>query len=87
MAVVLRLTRRGTRHRPYYHIVATDSRNKRDGSFIEDLGIYDPLGETQLALDEEKAKRWLRAGARQSNTVRALLARAGVRAQSSSAPA
>lgn len=81
MAVVLRLTRRGTRHRPFYHIVATDSRNKRDGSFIEELGVYDPLGSTQLALDEEKAKKWLKVGVRQSDSVRALLERAGVRAE------
>lgn len=80
MAVILRLTRRGTRHRPFYHIVATDSRNKRDGSFIEELGIYDPLGATQLALDEDKAKKWLATGARQSSVVKALLARAGVKA-------
>ncbi len=81
MAVVLRLTRRGTRHRPYYHIVASDSRNKRDGSFIEELGVYDPLGATQLALDEAKAKKWLSVGARQSPGVRALFTRAGVKAQ------
>jgi small subunit ribosomal protein S16 len=81
MAVVLRLTRRGTRHRPYYHIVASDSRNKRDGSFIEELGVYDPLGATTLAVDEEKAKKWLKVGARQSATVKSLLTRAGVTAK------
>ncbi|MBN1962584.1 MAG: 30S ribosomal protein S16 [Deltaproteobacteria bacterium] len=80
MAVVLRLARHGTRHRPFYHIVATDSRNKRDGSFIESVGIYDPIGATQLAVDEEKAKKWLKVGARQSNIVKSLLARAGVTA-------
>lgn len=81
MAVVLRLTRRGTRHRPFYHIVATDSRSKRDGSFIEELGVYDPLGATHLALDEDKAKKWLKVGARQSPTVKSLFARAGIRAE------
>ena len=80
MAVTLRLTRRGTRHRPFYHIIATDTRAKRDGSFIEELGIYDPLGATQLAIDEDKAKKWLARGAQQSDTVRALLRRAGVTA-------
>lgn len=80
MAVILRLTRRGTRHRPFYHIVATDSRNKRDGSFIEELGIYDPLGATQLAFDETKTKKWLATGARQSAVVKSLLARAGIKA-------
>jgi small subunit ribosomal protein S16 len=82
MAVILRLNRHGGRNRPFYHIVATDSRNKRDGAFLDDIGIYDPLGSQQLAIDEEKAKKWLAVGAQQSATVKKLLLRAGVRAQS-----
>ncbi len=81
MAVVIRLSRRGTRHRPVYHIVATDSRNKRDGSFIEQMGVYNPLGETQLAVDEEKAKKWIRVGARQTPGVKALFSRVGIAAK------
>ena len=78
MAVTLRLTRRGTTHRPFYHIVAADSRMPRDGRFLERVGVYDPLGETHLAVDAEKAKKWISRGAIQSKTVRKLLRRAGV---------
>ncbi len=80
MAVILRLTRRGTRNRPYYHIVATDHRHKRDGRFLEEIGTYDPLGASQLNVDAEKAKKWLAVGATQSDTVKKLLRRAGVTA-------
>ncbi len=78
MAVILRLTRHGTRNRPYYHIVATDSRHKRDGRFLEQVGIYDPLGATKLEVDAEKANKWLAVGAQQSPVVKKLLRRAGV---------
>jgi len=80
MAVVLRMTRRGTRNRPFYHIVATDSRSKRSGAFLDDLGTYDPLGATALVIDEDKAKKWLAVGAQQSKTVKKLLARASASA-------
>jgi small subunit ribosomal protein S16 len=79
MAVILRMARRGTKKRPFYHIVAADSRDKRDGRFLEQLGVYDPLGATQLKLDEEKAKKWLSVGATQSPTVKQLLRRAGIK--------
>jgi small subunit ribosomal protein S16 len=74
------LTRHGTRNRPYYHIVATDKRHKRDGRFLEQIGLYDPLGATKLEVDAEKAKKWLAVGAQQSDTVKQLLRRAGVTA-------
>lgn len=80
MAVKLRLTRRGSTHRPFYRIVAIDSRNKRDGDFCEDLGMYDPLGDTKLTIDAEKAIKWLRCGAQPSSVVRDLLRRAGIKA-------
>ncbi len=78
MAVTLRLARRGTNKRPFYHIVATDSAKKRDGRFLEQIGFYDPLGKTQLAVDQDKAKKWLKTGASTSPTVKKLLKRAGV---------
>ncbi len=78
MPVILRLTRRGTTNRPYYHIVATDSRHPRDGRFLEQVGTYDPLGDTKLTVDEVKAKKWLSVGATQSDTVKKLLRRAGI---------
>lgn len=79
MAVILRMARHGTKKRPFYHIVAADSRDKRDGRFLEQLGVYNPLGETQLNLDTEKAQKWLNNGAQTSPTVKQLLKRAGVK--------
>jgi small subunit ribosomal protein S16 len=78
MAIVLRMTRRGSNRRPFYHIVAANSRAKRDGRFLEDLGVYMPRGETQLAINEERATHWLKTGARPSPTVAKLLKRAGI---------
>jgi len=79
MAVTLRMARHGSKRRPFYHIVAADSRAKRDGRFIDQIGVYNPLGETQLAIDEEKAKKWLSTGATTSPTVGKLLKRAGIK--------
>ena len=79
MAVTLRLARRGTTHRPYFHIVAADKRSRRDGRYLDQIGRYDPLGETTLSVDEEKALKWLRNGATQSPTVQKLLRRAGLK--------
>ena len=58
--------------------LATDSRNKRDGRFLEQIGRYDPLGDTKLDIDADKAKKWLAVGAQQSPSVRKLLKRAGI---------
>jgi small subunit ribosomal protein S16 len=77
MAVKLRMTRRGSRNHPFYHIVATDSRNKRDGAFSEQIGVYDPLGATSLTMDVELARKWLGVGAEPSPAVKRLLKRAG----------
>lgn len=74
MAVVLRLQRHGTRNRPYYHIVAADSRKARDGQFIEKVGTYDPFQEPSVV--EVKADRlayWFERGAQLSNTVSKLV--------------
>jgi small subunit ribosomal protein S16 len=79
MAVILRLSRKGSKHRPFYHVVAIDSRKKRSGLFLEQIGVYDPLGATHLAINEEAAKRWLAVGAQTSDTVKKLLKRAGVK--------
>jgi len=76
MAVTIRLARRGNTHRPFYHIVAADSRYARDGRFLEQLGHYDPASKA-LEVNVEAAQKWLAQGARQSNTAKALLKRAG----------
>jgi small subunit ribosomal protein S16 len=69
----------GRRNRPSYRIVVADSRNARDGRFIETLGHYDPLREpAQLDVNEGKVKQWLDNGAQPSETVRSLLSRLGL---------
>jgi small subunit ribosomal protein S16 len=81
MAARIRLRRTGTTKRPSYRVVVADARTPRDGRFVEAIGFYDPLAEPPaLKIDTEKAAAWLRKGALPSNTVRHLLARAGVRA-------
>jgi small subunit ribosomal protein S16 len=79
MAVHIRLRRTGTTKRPAYRVVVADSRAARDGRFIEVIGHYDPLTEPptiEIAVD--KATAWMKKGAQPTNTVRNLLARAGV---------
>lgn len=76
--VVIRLSRGGRVHRPVYTIVATDSRNKRDGNFLEKLGQYDPKsekGETLSSVKADSIKAWLNKGAVLSDTVKSLLKR------------
>lgn len=79
MAVTLRMARRGSKRRPFYHIVAADRRKPRDGRYLEQIGFYDPRGDTQLTIDEDKAKKWLAVGANPSPTVKKLLLRAGIK--------
>ncbi len=79
MSVRLRLTRLGRKKRPYYRIVAIDSRKKRDGAFIERIGYYHPLENPPgVFIDGEKALKWLRTGAKPSETVLNLLKREGI---------
>ncbi|MGA9521401.1 MAG: 30S ribosomal protein S16 [Myxococcaceae bacterium] len=74
MAVVLRLARAGAKKAPYYHVVATDSRNPRDGKFIEAVGAYDPnLNPPKIAFNQDRLAYWLKIGARPSDTVRDLI--------------
>lgn len=74
MAVKLRLQRHGRGKRPFYHIVAADSRSPRDGKLIERIGDYNPLTQpATINLDVEKAIKWLQNGAEYTNTVYAIL--------------
>ena len=69
----------GTTKKPAYRVVVADSRSPRDGRFIEIIGYYNPLTDPPtLDIEKEKALGWLKKGARPSDTVRQLLARAGV---------
>ena len=77
MAVVIRLARAGAKKRPYYHVVATDSRNPRDGKFIEAIGAYDPnLSPAKIEFNSERLDYWLKTGARPSETVADLIKKA-----------
>jgi len=74
LAVVLRMTRRGAKKKPFYRIVAADSRSPRDGKFLEMLGTYDPLkSKNNIKIDAEKVTSWIKKGAKPSETVAALL--------------
>lgn len=79
MAVKLRLTRRGKKKQPFYRIVATDSRVKRDGKYIEKIGHYNPLIEpAEVVIDEERVFYWLKNGAIPTDTVKNLLTKKGI---------
>lgn len=79
MATAIRLARRGSKKRPTYRIVVTDSRNARDGRFIETIGYYNPQSDPSvIEVDATKAKKWLECGAQPSDTVRKLLTLKGI---------
>jgi small subunit ribosomal protein S16 len=82
MPVVIRMARAGTKKRPFYHIVAADSRSPRDGRFIERLGYYNPLlpkdKPERLKLDHDKVRDWMKKGAQPSDRVMRFLDVAGV---------
>lgn len=79
MATRIRLRRMGAKKKPFYRIVVADSRAPRDGRFIEEIGHYDPMkNPAEVQVDDEKAVKWLRSGAQPSETVRALLNKAGL---------
>ena len=83
MAISLRLSRGGAKKRPYYRIVAADSRKPRDGKYLEQIGTYNPLlakdDENRVNLNEERAKYWLGVGAQPSDRVARFLDAAGIR--------
>ena len=77
--VKIRLRRMGAKKAPYYRVVVADSRDPRDGKFIEEIGTYNPLTEpTTLTVDVEKAQQWIKNGAQPTDTVKALLKKANV---------
>jgi small subunit ribosomal protein S16 len=74
--LVIRLTRTGSKKRPFFRVIVTDSRTARDSSFVEVLGFYNPRTKPEtVQLDRERLTHWLKAGARPSDTVRTLVAR------------
>jgi small subunit ribosomal protein S16 len=86
MAVKLRLTRVGKTKQPHYRVIAADSRRARDGRFIEILGQYNPRTEpSTIAIDNDKAVKWLMQGAQPTERVRKLLEISGAWEQFTSA--
>ena len=82
MAIALRLSRGGAKKRPYYRIVAADSRSPRDGKYLEQIGTYNPLlakdDENRVTLKEDRARYWLGVGAQPSDRVLRFLDKAGI---------
>jgi len=83
MAMKIRLARGGSKKRPFYRIVATDSRMPRDGRFIEKLGIYNPLlpkdSEERVKMDVERVQYWLGQGAQPTDRIARMLEAAGIK--------
>ena len=78
--VKIRLTRGGAKKRPFYHIIVTDSRNKRDGRSIERVGFYNPIAvgnEKRVEVDTARVQHWVSHGAQLTDKVRMLVKEAG----------
>ena len=79
MSVKIRMRRMGSKRKPFYRIVVADSRMPRDSRFIEEVGYYNPLTNSdEVKLEEDKIFEWLEKGAQPSDTVRSLLSKAGL---------
>ena len=75
--VKIRLQRQGKKKAPFYHIVVADSKSPRDGKIIEQIGTYDPMTEpATIKLDKEKVEKWIRNGAKPTDTVKYLIEKA-----------
>ncbi len=75
--VKIRLQRQGKKKAPFYHIVVADSRSPRDGKIIEQLGTYDPMTDpATIKLDKEKVEKWIKNGAKPTDTVKMLIEKA-----------
>jgi len=82
--VIIRLSRGGSKNRPFFNVVVADSRNRRDGRFIERVGFFNPVaaeGQEALRLQLERITHWQEKGAQLSETVSKLVKRAGATAQ------
>lgn len=79
MATKIRLKRMGAKKNPFYRMVVADSRSPRDGRFIEEIGYYNPTTNPEIVkIDEEKALKWLKTGAKPSDTAKSLLQKQGI---------
>jgi small subunit ribosomal protein S16 len=86
--LAIRLRRTGSKKRPFFRVVVTDSRTARDSSFVEVLGHYNPRTKPEtLDINRDRLEHWLKSGARPSNTVRTLVARMPAAPASAEPPA
>ena len=77
MAVKIRLKRLGEKKSPFYRIIVADSRSPRDGRIVEKIGTYDPMtNPATIVLDNEKVEKWIKNGAKPTDTVKALIEKA-----------
>lgn len=77
--VKIRLRRDGAKKAPYYTVVVSDSRFPADGRFIEKVGVYNPMVEPAvIEIDKEKVQKWIKNGAKPTDTTRALIKKAGI---------
>ena len=75
--VKIRFQRQGAKKAPFYHIVVADSRTSRDGKIIEKIGTYDPMTDpSTIVLDKEKVEKWIKNGAKPTDSVKSLIERA-----------
>ncbi|MBO5970411.1 MAG: 30S ribosomal protein S16 [Clostridia bacterium] len=76
--VKMRLRRAGAKKQPFYRVIVADERSPRGGRFIDEIGYYNPLGNSEIKIDADKAKDWLSKGVQPTETVKALLKKAGI---------
>lgn len=76
--VKMRLRRVGAKKQPFYRVIVADERSPRGGRFIDEIGYYNPLGNSEIKIDADKAKDWLAKGVQPTDTVKALLKKAGI---------
>lgn len=80
MSVKIRLKRIGAKKKPFYRVVVADSRNPRDGRFIEEIGYYNPVSDpSEIEINSEKVIKWLENGAQPTDTVKFLLKKKGIK--------
>ena len=76
--VKMRLRRAGAKKQPFYRVIVADERSPRGGRFIDEIGYYNPLGNSEIKIDADKAKDWLAKGVQPTDTVKALLKKNGI---------
>ena len=76
--VKMRLRRAGAKKQPFYRVIVADERSPRGGRFIDEIGYYNPLGNSEIKIDADKSKAWLAKGVQPTDTVKALLKKAGI---------